>query len=234
MNKKSRISRLGLISLIALATGGIANVPPARASGDLWSAYVGASLGHASLEARDSGLLRHSGQLGFNIGSLGSFDHNQFAYQLAAGMRWLKVLGVEVDYFHLGNGSASPYYSPPPSPTNFLASLKSAHISQKGEALFAMLYLPVPIVAVYVKAGVARLTTDLQASVSGPICPPGVYCFASLPLTTGTLHTTETTFAAGAGLQWTYGNWGLRAEYERFAALGEHPSLESIGATWSF
>jgi hypothetical protein len=35
-------------------------------------------------------------------------------------------------------------------------------------------------------------------------------------------------------VQWTFGAWALRAEYERFTALGEHPSLVSVGATWSF
>ena len=46
--------------------------------------------------------------------------------------------------------------------------------------------------------------------------------------------TTETTFAAGAGVQWKLGNWAIRGDYERFTALGEHPSLISVGVTWSF
>lgn len=229
MNKKNRVSLLCSISLVALAAVAIAGAPPARASSNLLSAYFGASLGHASLRARDSALL------GSNVGSLGGFDRGDFAYQLTAGVRGLELLGVEVDYFHLGRGSASPSFSPSLSSTiSLTARVRNAHISQKGEAVFGMLYLPVPIVTVYVKAGVARLTTDLKASASGPGCPPGVYCVASLPLTIGSFETTETTFAAGAGVQWKYGDWAIRGEYERFTALGEHPSLESIGATWWF
>lgn len=45
---------------------------------------------------------------------------------------------------------------------------------------------------------------------------------------------TETTFAAGAGVQWKFGHWAIRSEYERFTALGEHPSLISVAATWWF
>ena len=47
-------------------------------------------------------------------------------------------------------------------------------------------------------------------------------------------RTTATTFAAGAGVQWQIGNWAIRGEYERFTALGENPSLITVGATWSF
>ncbi len=113
--------------------------------------------------------------------------------------------------------------------------LSSAHISQKGEAAFAVLYLPVPVIDVYVKAGVARLTTDLSASASGPVCPPGAYCPAIvLPPATGALAASETAFAAGVGVQWKLGDWAIRGEYERFSALGERPSLASIGLTWSF
>ena len=40
--------------------------------------------------------------------------------------------------------------------------------------------------------------------------------------------------AAGAGVQWKFGHWAIRSEYERFTALGEHPSLISVAATWWF
>lgn len=230
MNKKNRMSVPCLICLAGLVTVASAGAAPARASGNLWTAYVGASLGHASLRARDSGLL------GSNVSSLGGFDRNDFAYQLAGGVRWSKLLGVEVDYFHLGSGSASPSLSLAPSlPPMILSTTRitHAHVSQKGEAVFAMLYLPVPIVTVYVKVGLARLTTDLEASTVPPPCPPGALCPATLAVS-GALDTTETTIAAGAGVQWQYGDWAIRGEYERFTALGEHPGLESIGVAWWF
>ena len=84
----------------------------------------------------------------------------------------------------------------------------------------------------------ARITSDLSASVAGTACPPGAFCPAILKggfrTANGAARTTATTFAAGAGVQWQIGNWAIRGEYERFTALGENPSLITVGATWSF
>jgi opacity protein-like surface antigen len=205
--------------------GALLSVPlavPAHASTNLLKGYIGASVGYASLRAKDSNLFASSPN------SLGSFDRSDAAYQIIAGVRALDLLGAEIDYFHLGSGSVSPSWSGP-------GSLSDAHVLQKGEAAFAVLYLPVPVIDIYVKAGVARLTTHLYASIGGSGCSPG------LPLppcpvisANGAINTTETGFAAGAGVQWKFGAWALRGEYERFAALGEHPSLVSVGVTWSF
>ena len=201
--------------------------PPAHAATDLLNVYIGAAVGHASLRARDFGLIPAL------PGALGNFDRGNTAYQFMAGVRGLYLLGAEVDYFHLGSGGVSP-------PFSGIGTLGGAHLSQQGEAVFGLLYLPIPVpmLDVYVKAGVARLTSDLSAS--GSACSPGSAC---LPLCTisgcpngrfiGRFSTTETTFAAGAGVQWSFGNWAVRGEYERFDALGQHPDLLSVGVTWT-
>ena len=201
--------------------------PPAHAATNLLNVYVGAALGHASLRAKDFGLIPAIPE------SLGSFDRGNTAYQFMAGVRGLYLLGAEVDYFHLGSGGVSPSFSG-------IGTLGTAHLSQQGEAAFGLLYLPIPVpmLDVYVKAGVARLTSDLSAS--GSTCSSGSAC---LPLCSinvcpngrfsGRFSTTETTFAAGAGVQWRFGNWAVRGEYERFDALGEHPDLLSVGVTWT-
>jgi opacity protein-like surface antigen len=155
------------------------------------------------------------------------------AYQITAGVRAFEVLGAEVDYFDLGSGEASPSWAASGS-----YSVTRARISQHGEAAFAVLYLPVPIVDFYVKAGVARITSDLSASLAGTACPRGAFCPAILTggirVADGALNTTATTFAAGAGVQWQVGNWAIRGEYERFTSLRENPSPITLGATWSF
>jgi opacity protein-like surface antigen len=46
--------------------------------------------------------------------------------------------------------------------------------------------------------------------------------------------TTNTGFAAGAGVQYKLRSWAVRAEYERFNADGAHPSLLSLGIAWTF
>lgn len=203
---------------------------PAHASTNLLNLYVGASLGHASLQAKDSSLIAATYR-----GSLGSFDRGDFAYQVMAGVRGLYLLGAEIDYFNLGNGGVSPSWSG-------LGAVTDARISQKGEAAFAVLYLPVPVINLYLKAGIAHLTTDLNASGNTAACPPGSECpliicpTCSPPIPSpfrGTLDTSETTFAAGAGVQWKLGDWAVRGEYERFDALGEHPDLLTVGLIWT-
>lgn len=211
-------------ALASLGASLMAALPCAHASTNLLDAYFGASYGHSSLGARDTGLIPGAAGAG-----LGGFRVGESAYQIIAGIRGLYLLGAEVDYFDLGSGGASPSFA------SALYGLTSAHISQKGEAAFAVLYLPVPIIDVYLKAGAARLTTDLAASAVYPVCTSNGPCplIALSPLN-GAVHTTETTWAAGAGVQWKLGNWAIRGEYERFAALGEHPSLVSVGLTRSF
>lgn len=230
-NAPRSLRPLSLVLLFALTL--LAN-PRARAATNLFNLYIGGSYGHADIRAQDRNLVAAAPV----PGSLGPFDLGHSAYQLTAGVRGLELLGAEVDYFDLGSGGATPSWSG-------LGSVTSAHVSQKGEAAFAVLYLPVPVIDVYLKAGVARLKTDLSASVAGSTCPPGTFCPATCILggpcggtytfsVNGAVETTETTFAAGSGLQWKFDHWAIRGEYERFTALGEHPSLVSVGATWSF
>lgn len=232
---KNASMSLRLLSLLTLIVLTMVSATRAHASTNLLNVYVGASYGHANIRADDTNLLSIVGIPGARLGSL-DFGHS--AYQIAAGVRGLDVLGAEVDYFDLGSGGASPSWSGP-------GFVTGARASQKGEAAFAVLYLPVPVIDVYLKAGLARITTALSASAAGSTCPPGAECPLDLICivggpcggtfaVNGAFETTETTFAAGAGVQWKFGDWAIRGEYERFTALGEHPDLASVGVTWSF
>jgi opacity protein-like surface antigen len=229
-NAPSSLRPLSRVVLILALT----SLPRAGAATHLLEFYVGGAYGHADLRARDPALVSALPNSAFAGSRLGSFATGRSAYQLAAGIRTLEFLGAEIDYFDLGRGGASPSWSG-------AGALTSAHVSQKGEAAFAVLYLPLPVLDVYLKAGVARLETGLSASATFT-CPPGqgcpLYCIAGAPCgsfsDTASLTATETTFAAGGGVEWKLGNWAIRGEYERFDALGEHPSLLSAGVTWSF
>lgn len=219
---KNDPSLFRLLVLFGLAASANAIAPAARASTNLLNVYIGGAYGHAHLEGKDSGLV--SAVPGAR---LGSFDASHDAFQAMAGVRGLEFLGAEVDYFDLGSRTASPSWS-----GGGLYGLTSAQIAQKGEAAFAVLYLPLPVVSAFVKAGAARLTTELYAATAGPVCPSGSACPAIvLPPANGDVRTTETTFAAGAGVQWRLDAWTIRGEYERFTAMGEHPSLLSVGVT---
>ncbi len=116
------------------------------------------------LSARDSGLM-------LAIPGLrpARIDVGHSAYQITAGGRGLDLLGAEIDYFDLGSGPSSALF-PTGAPTE---TLMNARIAQKGEAAFAMLYLPVPVIDVYLKAGVARITTHLSGTAIVTCFPGG-------------------------------------------------------------
>ncbi len=198
-------------------------LPQAHAATNLFNVYVGAAYAHSNLRARDTAFNPSNIASQFN-----SFDRSGSGYQFSLGVRALEMLGAEVDYFDLGRGSVSNLDSL--GGTGVSAS--SASIGQKGEAAFAMLYLPIPIVDFYVKAGIDRIGSNLNARY----LPHGIYCgilgcqsqYQSLAVSK-----TTTGLALGAGAQWQVGNWGVRAEYERFTAYGGHPDLVSLGVVWT-
>lgn len=142
------------------------------------------------------------------------FDKTHLAFQGELGARPIPLLGAEIDYIDLGKANSQAYSFP-----------ESASI--KGEAVFGLLYLPVPVVEVYLKAGVARLEGALRFSSCGP-CACNQCLYSSEP------ERTNTSGAGGIGVQYSFRSWSVRAEYERFNAAGADPSLLSAGITWSF
>lgn len=215
-SRRALVTLLGATVLLAL--------PQAHAATNLFNLYVGAAYARSNLRARDSNPIPFSG-----AGALNSFDRSDSGYQFSLGVRGLEMLGAEVDYFNLGSGSISNPYTP-----SYVGSVSNATLSQKGEAAFALLYLPVPVIDIYFKAGVDRITSDLGATfipqgLCGPVSGSSLCAMQSLAL-----HKTTTGLALGAGAQWQFGNWGVRAEYERFTAYGGHPDLVSLGVVWTF
>ena len=179
----------------------------ARAS-NLLGLYVGGAAGQARVEADTSGFV------GGNV--VGNFREDHSAYKLMVGVRALSVFGAEVEYVDLGR----PRWSAPT-----LLGFPAADVSMKGEAAYGMFYLPIPlpVVDVFLKAGVARFDSRVTAS----FCAVDVCETQSRDLST-------TGFAAGAGVQFKVHAWAVRGEYERFNAAGANPGLLTIGMTWSF
>lgn len=210
---------LALSALIALSLGGAA---AARAD-DLLGLYVGASYGQAHVRVR-------SGEIALGSGSpLPGLDMTHTAFKGIVGVRPISFLGAEVAYMDFGSVSTVVGQAVQRYPA---IVVNTEQASQKGEAAFALLYLPVPVVDVYVKAGVSRITTDFSATYTttvGGIC--GLPCNTFQAGNVAAHDTTDTAFAYGAGLQWKLGQWAVRGEYERFDAAGANPSLFSIGMT---
>ena len=130
------------------------------------------------------------------------------------GARPISLVGAEIDYIDFGKPDGRAFGFP-------------ASASIKGVAAFGVLYLPVSVVDIYLKAGVARLESTEKYGYCGP-------CACNFCLNSIQLNRTNTSSAGGLGAQYKLGSWAVRAEYERFNAAGENPSLLSAGITWSF
>jgi hypothetical protein len=182
---------------------------------DLLGLYVGGAVGQGRVEASPGSLTSATVGSTTLIGA-GDFAENHSTFKLMAGIRPISIVGAELSYIDFGRPSGNLGAVP-------------ADVSLRGAAAFAVAYLPVPIVDIVVKAGLARL----QNTVSGSGGFAGVgndLAFDSA----FRLERTNTNFAVGGGVQYSIGSWALRAEYERFEAAGSSPSLLSAGVTWTF
>lgn len=198
--RRRRRGAIALASLLAALAPGA----PALAL-DLVDLYAGGSIGRAQIEADPSHFLGPA--------SGGSFSHGSSAYKVMAGIRPISWVGAEAEYVDLGH---------PVGAANF-SSTTTIDGSTKGFAAFGMLYLPVPVVDVFLKAGLGRMDSHVNLSA----CSANTCQIAS-----ASPH--DTGFAGGAGVQFKLGAWSARAEYEIFDAMGRTPYLYSIGLTWSF
>jgi hypothetical protein len=147
---------------------------------------------------------------GFYVaGSLGAshvqYDASTFyastdsvGYQVAAGFRPLPVVSGEFDY------------------TGFARSFKGINYADTyGVGLFALGYLPIPVVQVYGKVGLV----DWRTSAHSPDL---------------SFHRTGADVAYGAGLGTSWGRLGARLEFESFdVAHASSMEFTSIGLVWS-
>ena len=191
-------------SLLSSALFAICVAGPAVAADPL-GLYAGAAVGQAQIAIDVSDPF---------VTLSDRFEKNHFAFKIMVGLRPISLLGAELSYMDFGHPSGTLFGHP-------------ADASMRGVSVFGILYLPVPIIDVFAKAGVAHI----QSATSGSAPVPSIVCCATAPFQ---LDRTNTSFAAGAGAQLRIGRLAARAEYERFNAAGENPYLLSLGLTWSF
>jgi opacity protein-like surface antigen len=191
------------VPLLLLATLVLLAQPSCNAvAEDLLGLYIGGAVGQARVEA--------------SAPDVPDFNETHSAFKVMTGIRPISLLGVEIAYFDFGN---------PSHQSGFFAST----VTMKGGSAFGVVYLPVPIVDVFLKAGLARIDSTATTNV---VCPTGQPCIEIA--TPGPESRTNVGFAAGAGAQFKIGSLSLRGEYERFNAAGGNPSLLSIGIIWRF
>lgn len=197
--RHGRTAAITVVMLFALLP-----VRRALADGPL-GLYVGAGIGQARVEADPAGLT------GVSIPSLNNFREDHSAYKAIVGVRPLSLFAAELSYIDLGH----------PRVTG-LPALTSADVSISGLTVFGMLFLPVPVVDIYLKAGLARLDGRIKVTTCGvDLCQSA----HASPTNTG--------LAGGAGVQLKLGGWAARGEYERFNVAGGNSGVFSVGVTWS-
>ena len=174
-----------------LAGGALAlAAAPAQAQVPGFDLYIGAGLGQSDA---------NTGPLEFT-----DIDDKDMSWKILGGVRFASMFGAELNYIDFGKVSAD-----------------EAAVDYKGLAAFGMFYvpLPMPVLDLYAKAGVARVDADVDAF---------------------DYSTDDTRFAWGLGAQFKLGSWALRGEYERFRlkdndeGLAVKPSMLSLSITRSF
>ncbi len=178
---------------------------------DLLGLYVGGAIGESHV--RFDGL---------------DFQENYSAWKLLAGIRPLAWVGAEFDYMDFGRSSASGQITLPvvTSPTPFAKATADAQAT----ALYGLLYLPLPLplLDIYGKAGVARL----QSSVGATRTLPELFC--QDPTCRFQRSVIDVHLAYGVGVQVKVTHFAVRAEYERISVSSGDPDLLSLGLSWSF
>jgi opacity protein-like surface antigen len=187
---------------------------PASAAADPLGLYVGGAIGQGHVAADVGGLPGPGPSV-----SSDRFRGNHFAFKFMTGLRPISWLGAELSYIDFGH------------PTGTLLA-HPADARMRGVSAFGILYLPIRVIDVFAKAGIARI----QSVTSGFAPNPNLVCVPEVPCGTSPfqLDRTNASFTAGAGAQLKFGRLAARAEYERFNAAGETPYLLSVGLTWSF
>jgi opacity protein-like surface antigen len=142
----------------------------------------------------------------FDTGDLDDFEIDDTAWKIIAGIRPLSFMAIEANYMDLGD-------------ERFTAGPFRARASAEALALYAIGFLPIPIVDVYGKIGAARWEFD------GSFEGTGIDDFDD----------SGTEFAYGAGVQLKLGSLAARLEYEQFD-IDNTDGLEllTLGLTYTF
>jgi len=190
---------------------------------DLLGLYLGAAVGESHVRTAQEIL----GDTGYDY----EFNKQHTGWKVAAGIRPISPLGVELEYIDFGNPSG-------PEVGGF-GGLSQA--GQKAVALSGVGYipLPVPFLSLYGKLGVARLHTT---TTEDPPVPSTLACsvlnncartqISFIPNSYGSASTMNAAY--GVGEHAKFGPVAIGAEFERLSGAGNSPSLGSLGVTFTF
>lgn len=192
------------------------------AAEDPFGFYVGGALGQSTLRTGNVPYLQ--ALLGTSPAAISEHDTG---WKALIGVRPIPMVGAELEYIDFGRGTGT-------IPGTFLIGNVQGDLHSRAAALFGVGYLPlpVPLLDVYAKAGLASYQTSENFSSGALSCRPPALCV--LGGVTYGIDRSDTSFAYGIGAQVKLATFAIRAEYERIAANGGDPDLLSLGLTWSF
>jgi hypothetical protein len=173
-------------------------------------ASVLATAAVSSVPAADRGLYVGAGVTQAarrDIGRVSGLDLSDTRYKIIAGVRPLDVFAVEANYVDLGSASTSA------------GQVVAAQAHPHAIAAYGGVFLPIPLVDLYAKGGVARW------KVSGQSTPVALF----------RLDDAGAQFAYGAGGSLSASRAAARPEYARFELPhASNINLYSPAATYAF
>jgi Outer membrane protein beta-barrel domain len=154
-------------------------------------------------------------------------------WMVFAGLRPISFVGAELEYVDFGHATVQSieFGLPDVGPLS-----ESVEWHQRAATLSGIVYAPIPVslLDLYAKAGVAHLETTGTASGMGGCgfilkCPQH-----QGPPTVIEIRETDTRFSYGAGAQLKIPPVAIRVEYQRIGASGRDPDLLSFGLSFTF
>ena len=200
MTQELRSCSLALSAIACVLALAALPLRPAHADEDPIGLYLGGGVGESHIQATLPGS-------DFD----GTFGQDHFAFKAILGVRPISLLGAELQYIDLGQSDDNE------------AAFSAVGIRMHGEAAYGMLYLPVvPIVDVYLKAGVSRLQSSVTNGFTVPASGNFVY------------DRSNNSATEGLGVQYKMGAIAIRGDYSHFNAAGGHQNLMTADVTYTF
>jgi hypothetical protein len=173
--------------------------------------YLGGAVGHA--DVRSTVRTEPTYEL----------DKSDTGWKVLVGARPLRMFAAELEYVDFGHSRSTSYVGSFISESNTL---------QRAAGLSGLVYLPIPLplLEIYARAGVARLESSGGNQV---VCNPRLPC-PFLVVAPSSFNRTDTDLLYGAGLQAKLPAVAVRLEYERINDHSGDPDMVSLGLTWTF
>ena len=182
--------------------------------------YIGGSVGRSDLKSSvptEPAVLEETQH---------SLDERDTGWKVFVGLRPTRMFAAELAYADLGHQSVVTNLG---NDVSMGFSLHST-VLQRVPTLSTLFYLPipVPVLDVYGRAGVARLESSgtTQVVCTG-FCP-------QIIIPPVQINRTDTDFLYGAGVQLKFSALAVRLEYERINDARGDPDLLSAGVLWIF